>query len=467
MKQNCQKQRRVRHAASRNVLRNGAGHGDKRLVGNNRETEGPVRALKEVDMSVFKCDTRSHGNTTSNLCYIVLLLFVAITFNFCASSKYILPGSVNKPTNPTDKNWELLVNYWKIYLNNPNPKNSNKILEILVKEPKSGPGNEKNLYKYSCSMEQIKKDLNLFLTIIRTGQPHAIRLTFKLLNHPDFRDRFPYEVFGFLVKKHPLAFLTEFKRMNEGSHEGNPIHYSIINYTNIEITGTVDEEIQEMNERIKVLKNVKDKNLIAIRDSLVKGLFDRIKVVKNRGNIPKNLKECFIRLKEIFLEEGTLEQFIQCYRKGAYHAGIGMWMRNNWGLWNKNTKLWKYFDKLGIFHADDMSGIIMDTFWCHLKNQPIKLHEHVQFYKNYWQYGLEPKKESFPTKDLIYICYYACEHPTNEEDFCCSIHIYHDFETGIFWLYGLEKGWRVVTKDILDKDEELQKIIRNYRAGEF
>lgn len=67
-----------------------------------------------------------------------------------------------------------------------------------------------------------------------------------------------------------------------------------------------------------------------------------------------------------------------------YHHFTGQYLRNEWGLW-KGSPLTDYFNSLGITHADDMSGIILDSLWRHLNNQPIKLEEQVEFYKKYWE----------------------------------------------------------------------------------
>jgi hypothetical protein len=63
--------------------------------------------------------------------------------------------------------------------------------------------------------------------------------------------------------------------------------------------------------------------------------------------------------------------------------GLGMWMRNNWGLW-REARLARWFNAQGIEHPDDMSGIILDSFWRHLNGQPLELSEQVAHYKRYW-----------------------------------------------------------------------------------
>lgn len=44
------------------------------------------------------------------------------------------------------------------------------------------------------------------------------------------------------------------------------------------------------------------------------------------------------------------------------HFGIGMWIRNNWGLWG-GSRLQRYFSKKDVFHPDDMSGEILKAYY--------------------------------------------------------------------------------------------------------
>lgn len=101
--------------------------------------------------------------------------------------------------------------------------------------------------------------------------------------------------------------------------------------------------------------------------------------------IPKNLKQCFGEL-----SKSSNKDIIQFAREEESHAvairhhGVGTQMRNAWGLWRRN-KLTKYFNKLGIYHADDMSGIIFTSLHRYLNKRPIKLREQIKFYINYWK----------------------------------------------------------------------------------
>lgn len=109
--------------------------------------------------------------------------------------------------------------------------------------------------------------------------------------------------------------------------------------------------------------------------------------------IPKDLDDCFVELRRI-LPEKTVEQMKNGPEKDmvGYHHGLGRWLRNNWGLW-KGSRLSKWFNDKGIQHPDDMSGIILDSFWRHLNGQPIKLDEQIKHYQDYWKRVKEEHKQ--------------------------------------------------------------------------
>jgi hypothetical protein len=110
--------------------------------------------------------------------------------------------------------------------------------------------------------------------------------------------------------------------------------------------------------------------------------------------IPKDLEDCFAELKKILkpedvqkMREGTEGDMIQ------YHHGLGTWMRNNWGLW-RGSRLSEWFNERGVEHPDDMSGIILTSFWRHLNGKPIGLEEQIKFYRGFWQEEVEPELSS-------------------------------------------------------------------------
>ena len=44
------------------------------------------------------------------------------------------------------------------------------------------------------------------------------------------------------------------------------------------------------------------------------------------------------------------------------HFGIGMWIRNNWGLWQGGA-LRDFFTRQNIYHPDTMSGLVLNAYW--------------------------------------------------------------------------------------------------------
>lgn len=68
----------------------------------------------------------------------------------------------------------------------------------------------------------------------------------------------------------------------------------------------------------------------------------------------------------------------------------GTWIRNNWQLWN-GSRLVLYFNELGIYHPDDISGIILKSYHRHLTGNAIRLEEQVKYYYNYWRKQMKKK----------------------------------------------------------------------------
>lgn len=101
---------------------------------------------------------------------------------------------------------------------------------------------------------------------------------------------------------------------------------------------------------------------------------------------PKTLDEAIFQLEK--LHHDTTKVQILSMTEDQFtirsHFGMGMWIRNNWGLWG-GGKLSKYFKSIGIFHPDDMSGIILTSYYRHLKRQDLELDKQVKYYLDYWK----------------------------------------------------------------------------------
>lgn len=78
------------------------------------------------------------------------------------------------------------------------------------------------------------------------------------------------------------------------------------------------------------------------------------------------------------------------------HHGAGQFLRNAWYLWwykDHNADSWPkekpeivwYFNSIGIYHPDDMSGIILISAYRRINDLEINLDQQVKYYQNYWK----------------------------------------------------------------------------------
>jgi len=105
-----------------------------------------------------------------------------------------------------------------------------------------------------------------------------------------------------------------------------------------------------------------------------------------RRRIPEDLEDAVNRLNARWKERELeiLKGWTEEDAIGRTHFGMGVWMRNKWGLWG-DSRLAKYFRGLGIHQGDDMSAIIVASFYRRLNNREIALEEQVAFYRRWWQ----------------------------------------------------------------------------------
>ena len=106
-----------------------------------------------------------------------------------------------------------------------------------------------------------------------------------------------------------------------------------------------------------------------------------------QGRIPENPQECFDQLQQELAPEG-----IEAIRNSSeddltmLHLQLGMWIRNNWGLW-EGSKLAEWFRERGVEDPDDMSEIIIHSFWLLLNDKPVNLEEQLKGRRGYSSYG--------------------------------------------------------------------------------
>lgn len=72
----------------------------------------------------------------------------------------------------------------------------------------------------------------------------------------------------------------------------------------------------------------------------------------------------------------------------SLHFSVGMSIRNSW-LRKENIALRAEFDKLQVYHRDDISSIILTSFHRKLNNKALELEKQAQHYIDYWKPYLE------------------------------------------------------------------------------
>ncbi len=92
--------------------------------------------------------------------------------------------------------------------------------------------------------------------------------------------------------------------------------------------------------------------------------------------------------KEVFVWLSNLEGFSDFKETKErdlvmFHMTVGMTLRNEFKLWY-NSPLADYFNSVGIFHADDMSDILLTALHRLINGKQLNLTDQIQFYKDYW-----------------------------------------------------------------------------------
>ena len=80
--------------------------------------------------------------------------------------------------------------------------------------------------------------------------------------------------------------------------------------------------------------------------------------------IPPNITACFIELDKMLTPEvvSKLNALKSTGGMGDYHFGMGMWMRNNLGLWG-GSRLSAYMNHRGFRDPDSMSSVILHYYY--------------------------------------------------------------------------------------------------------
>ncbi len=100
--------------------------------------------------------------------------------------------------------------------------------------------------------------------------------------------------------------------------------------------------------------------------------------------IPRNLDDAHAELMKLLPpdELQRIRDMKSEFDMIDYHFGLGMGLRNDWGLW-RGSRLSRRLNFMGIWHPDNMSGVILQSFWCKLHNQPFQLQNQEARFRAY------------------------------------------------------------------------------------
>jgi hypothetical protein len=137
---------------------------------------------------------------------------------------------------------------------------------------------------------------------------------------------------------------------------------------------------QDMDNVVKVFAEI-EKSIPKITPRT----FSQNSSLSSNPNPPSTIEECHNFLLER-LTNKELENIKNCHKSSLcqYHHTMGRWMRYHWGLWS-GGKLKQHMESLGFTHPDDMSTVILESFWSSLNGQPYDLKQAAESYKEYWR----------------------------------------------------------------------------------
>lgn len=168
--------------------------------------------------------------------------------------------------------------------------------------------------------------------------------------------------------------------------------------------------------------------------------------------IPQNIEDCIIQLDSI-LDDSTkmeIKEMTKSSFSAEAHLGLGLWIRNNWGLW-QGGPLASYFNELGLYHPDEISGIILNCYFNHVKGFDIDLKGEIEKDKLFGLMMETPDKKNYPKEIGSQIKFTNIFDYQNEDANPRVVHVGVDSEKKNYWAYDYNFGWKKIDKKTLDK----------------
>ena len=106
--------------------------------------------------------------------------------------------------------------------------------------------------------------------------------------------------------------------------------------------------------------------------------------LKPNNNVPTTIEKAVQQIISSCSEKDL--EFIRNNPSASVHFDYGMGLRNNWGLWKKDSPLkLDAIKTYNIAHADDISGLILEWVFEKIKTGSFDPIEHCKIYHEHWK----------------------------------------------------------------------------------
>ncbi|GEP44483.1 DUF6794 domain-containing protein [Brevifollis gellanilyticus] len=163
---------------------------------------------------------------------------------------------------------------------------------------------------------------------------------------------------------------------------------------------------------------------------------------KEKTPSPKTLEEAHLQLEKLLAKDvlAKIDAMKSEKEMIEFHLGLGMGMRNGWGLWGGGP-LAQHMRKLGFHHPDDMSCVILETFWCRRHGKDFRLKERADDYAAYWKAVADPPESAKDPKDgseVVWKMSFGAD--SDDRKTVRQIHVGKSKKTGRWLAYEHDKG---------------------------
>ncbi len=178
--------------------------------------------------------------------------------------------------------------------------------------------------------------------------------------------------------------------------------------------------------------------------------------------IPADISECMAQLDRLLPDstKNKIKKLSEMDFLAYSHFGLGRWVTSAWGL-RTASRLAAYFEDKNVVQPEDMTSIILTTYYRTLNKKKVKFDEQIEDYSTAYWLNKKPEKENCPDEiknsDIYNILGFY-----NKDGRKASLFVAKDGED--CWIYGHDYGWTKTTEEELlkvgvEKSKSRRKLI--------